>query len=92
MGRGQNSGGKRDKGAPDWLNPIQEPSGGPEPMREEKLRRRRGDDDDELDDPKGKKKGIRVRAFPPQPPSEVTHTDTCLSPLAHRSGGRSHCC
>ena len=36
--------GKRDKGAPDWLNPNQEPSGGPEPMREEKPRRRRGDD------------------------------------------------
>ena len=66
MGRGQNSGGKRGKEAPDWLNPTQEPAGAAEPVREEKPRRRRGDDDDDLDDPKGKKKGIRVSARPPR--------------------------
>ena len=58
MARGQSSGGKRDKSAPDWLNPVaQEPSGG-QTVREEKPRKRRGDDD-ELDEPKGKK-GIKV--------------------------------
>jgi len=57
MGRGQTSGGKRSKEAPDWLNPNQEPAAAQQVEREEKPRKRRGDDDVE-DEPKGKK-GIK---------------------------------
>mmetsp|Transcript_32847 Transcript_32847/g.81797 ORF Transcript_32847/g.81797 Transcript_32847/m.81797 type:complete len:154 (-) Transcript_32847:128-589(-) len=56
MGRGQTSGGKRSKDAPDWLNPAQEPASAPQPVREEKPRRR--NKEDEEDEPKGKK-GIK---------------------------------
>ena len=59
MGRGQNSGGKRDKSAPDWLNPADAEPSGQAARAEEKPRRRR-DEDEELDEPKGKKKGIKV--------------------------------
>ena len=60
MGRGQNSGGKRSKDAPDWLKPAEERDAGvtmaPAP-EESKKKRARDDEDDE----KPGKKGIKVR-------------------------------
>mmetsp|Transcript_27828 Transcript_27828/g.47581 ORF Transcript_27828/g.47581 Transcript_27828/m.47581 type:complete len:158 (-) Transcript_27828:313-786(-) len=66
MARGQSSKGKREGGAPDWLNPeqVNTGGGGGAAAREEKPRRRRRDEDDEdLDDDKSKKKGIRWGPF-----------------------------